>query len=233
MKVPCPLRYLNFPLVFPRPAREAFCVKFLPLITTLLLLAGPAMAAKLGQDTWKEDKKNANLSTLRYWTYLTEATNGQVVEEKGRRFVRLKDGAKLQSVNVAPYGDSIELTGVFDLTSAAGSAGFGFIDFSSSLYYYAYWDKAKGKIILQRGDGDNSNVLAEAAVVPASPIRISLTSDFKTKGRVKLVLQVDGKDLLRTDDERPEKLGATYQIYFGISPDAVVDLLEMTAVTSR
>ena len=233
MNPPLPLRATNFPLVIPPERAEAFSVKLLPIIAVLLMFACTAGAAKLGQDTWKEDKKNANLSSLRFWTYLTKATDGQVVEEKGKRFVRLKDGAKLQSVNVAAYGDMIELSGIFDLTSPAGSGGFGFIDFSSSLYYYAYWDKAKGRVILQRGDGDNSTVLAEAAATPGSPARFHLTADFKTKNRVRLALQVDGKDLLKAEDERPEKLGATYQIYVGISPDAVVDLYEMTTVTSR
>jgi len=208
-------------------------VKLLPAIAVLLMFACSAGAAKLGQDTWKEDKKNSNLSTLRFWTYLSEATDGQVVEEKGKRFVRLKEGAKLQSVNVAAYGEMIELSGIFDLSSPGGSGGFGFIDFSSSLYYYAYWDKAKGRVILQRGDGDNATVLAESAATPGSPTQFRLTADFKTKNRVRLALQVDGKDLLKAEDERPEKLGATYQIYFGISQDAVVDLFEMTTVTSR
>ena len=208
-------------------------MKLLPAIAVLLMFACSAGAAKLGQDTWKEDKKNSNLSTLRFWTYLSEATDGQVVEEKGKRFVRLKEGAKLQSVNVAAYGEMIELSGIFDLSSPGGSGGFGFIDFSSSLYYYAYWDKAKGRVILQRGDGDNATVLAESAATPGSPTQFRLTADFKTKNRVRLALQVDGKDLLKAEDERPEKLGATYQIYFGISQDAVVDLFEMTTVTSR
>ncbi len=224
----------NFPLVIASPAREACRVK-LPSILPVLFLAltGPVLAAKLGQDTWREDKKKSDLSTLRFWTYLSEATDGEVVEEKGKRMVRLKEGAKLQSVNVAAYGELIELTGVFDITSPAGSAGFGFIDFSSSLYYYAYWDKAKGKVILQRGDGDNATVLAETEAVPAAPARFRLTADFKTKGRIVLSLQVDGKDSLKAEEALPDKMGATYQIYVGISPDAVVDLMEMTTITSR
>ncbi|MDX6767358.1 MAG: hypothetical protein SFU85_11275 [Candidatus Methylacidiphilales bacterium] len=192
-----------------------------------------AYSAKIAQDTWKEETKKADLSTLRHWSYLSEAGDGVITEEKGKRFLRLKEGAKIQSVNVAAYTDTLNLSGNFTITSPGGSGGFGFIDFSSGLYYYAYLDKSKGRFYLQRGDGDNATVLAEAEAPSTMSGPLQLTADLKTKDRIRLSLLSGSQEILKAEEARPDKMGGTYQIYFGISQDAAVDLFELTAITSR
>jgi len=205
------------------------------LLLPALLLASvlPLPAAKLGQDTWREEKRGQTLDGLRHWSRLTEPSSGTIVDAGGRRALRLTDGARMQSVGVLPYGGGMTLRGLFDVTSSGGTAGFGFIDFSSGIYYYLYVDKTAGKIILQRGDAESSQVLAEAPAAPASPMALELNVDTTDKKTIRLAASLNGTALLQAGEEKPPKLGSTYQIYVGLGGDTVADLYEMTAILGK
>lgn len=208
-----------------------------PLSLLVLILAGvaaqPAAAARLFQDVWKEDKRGANLDGLRHWNRLSAPDTGKVVEEGGRRLLRLSGGAKLQSVGVIPYGKSLELRGVFAITSPGGSAGYGVIDFATNVYYYAYLDKTVGKVVLQRGDGENATVLAEAAATIPAPATLDLKLTVPERGPLALEVLLNGQRVLQASEERPASFGSTAQLYIGTGPDAVVDLAEMTTISRR
>jgi hypothetical protein len=202
-------------------------------IVLLALLALPLPAAQLGTDAWRQDKRRQTLDGLRHWSRLTEPDSGIVTEEGGRRFLRLRNGAKIQSIGVMPYGTGVQLRGVMDITSPGGSAGFGFIDFSSGVYYYLYLDKSAGKVFLQRGDGETSEVLAQAPASPASPATLELAADTTDKTSIILRASLDGTPVLNATEDKPPKLGSTYQIYVGIGAGAEVDLHEMTTILGR
>jgi hypothetical protein len=205
------------------------------LLSFVILLSAlsPLGAAKLGQETWREEKRRQTLEGLRNWSRLSEPDTGVIVEENGRRFLRLQNGAKMQSIGVTPYGNGLALKGVLDITSPGGSAGFGFIDFSSGVYYYLFLDKTAGKVILQRGDRDASAVLAEAAVAGSSPFTLELKADIRDKRTISLQALFNGTPVLDANEAKPEKLGSIYQIYVGVGQDAVVDLLEITTIFGK
>jgi hypothetical protein len=203
------------------------------IVLLTLLATLPLPAAQLGTDTWRQEKRHQTLDGLRHWSRITEPDSGIITEERGRRFLRLRHGAKMQSIGVMPYGAGVQLRGVMDITSPGGAAGFGFIDFSSGVYYYLYLDKGAGNILLQRGDGETSEILAQAPASPASPAVLELAADTTDKKSITLRASLNGNAVLNVTEDKPPKLGSTYQIYVGISSDAEVDLYEMTTILRR
>lgn len=203
------------------------------LLPLLLASTLPLTAAKLGQDTWREEKRGQTLDGLRHWSRLTEPSSGTIVDTGGRRALRLTEGARMQSVGVMPYGAGMTLRGVLDITSPGGSAGFGFIDFSSGIYYYLFVDKTAGKIILQRGDAESSQILTEAPATLTAPLAMELSVDTSDQKSIRLAASVNGTALLQAAEERPPKLGFTYQIYVGLGSGTSADLLEMTAILGK
>lgn len=199
----------------------------------LTLLAFPA-PAKLIQDTWREDKRGITLDGLKNWSRLTNPDTGTIVEEGGRRLLRLRDGARMQSIGVMPYGPSLELKARLAITSPEGTAGIGFIDFSSSHYYYAYLDRAAGRLILQRGDGETSEILAEStAAVDGQTGTLILRASTQDKNTIRLEAQWEDGTKISAEDTRPAQMGSTYQIYVGIGGQTQADLHEVTTVQRR
>lgn len=206
------------------------------LIPALLLttLSAPSLAASLFQDTWREDKRGTTLDGLKYWARLTNPDTGSIIETAGRRILRLREGARMQSIGVMPYGDGMELHARLAITSPNGTAGFGFIDFSSAQYFYLYLDRATGRMILQQGDGETSQVLGETPItLHSAPVSLRLHADNTSKEKIFLRASCDGTPPLNLEAARPDKMGSTYQIYVGIGGNTEADFYEVTTIRSR
>ena len=115
--------------------------------------------------------------------------------------------------------------------------GFGWIDFSTSQYYYLYEDISRNELILQRGDGISTKQLALYPLPAAQePRQFTITRKSIDAAEVAINIIVNGTALGDPIQDRPEqKMGSTFQIYVGSGNDAAVTLQSISTIkaTSR
>ncbi len=146
--------------------------------------------------------------------------------------LRLSKGTRLRSRDVASYPEVLELEAVWKHLSPEGAMGFGWIDFSTSTYYYLYFDAGKERLGLQRGDSKGSVLLMETPLSRSDRSRkYGIRASVERGTRVKLEVLVDGAMVGEPVTDTLEKgLGSTYQIYAGSGAEATVELEEISTI---
>ncbi|MEM6822013.1 MAG: hypothetical protein AAF558_08750 [Verrucomicrobiota bacterium] len=167
------------------------------------------------------------------WQLLNAEAGAEMIKAPDRQLcLRLTGGARFRSIDASAYLPETHLEATWSITNGQGAMGFGFIDFKTSIYYYFYQDVTKGMLILQRGDGQTTEQLAEI------PFSSSTTSgNFKMvisrpkRDQVHLSLSHNESALGEPVVDRPEQeLGSTFQIYAGSSKDAEVLVYKISTI---
>ncbi len=184
----------------------------------------------LMQDSWRDDRPNDDVTTLRHWLRLSEPDTGRIQRHDGRNILLLEKSGRVRSLRTAPYLDGFTLTTSLSLDGGTGAAGFGFIDFSTNIYYYLFVDASGGRLVLQRGDGTDTEELASTPFQPGDTARsYSLGVDLSSAHEITLRVLVDGA-ALEASEPRPDKLGSVFHIYCGTGTDTIARVHEITTV---
>jgi hypothetical protein len=182
-----------------------------------------------------ELKPEETLSASLNWVSLDETSPVVAAREDKQIILKLTNNARFRSSDVAAYPPSpaaMTLTARWQITNATGAMGFGWIDFSTSQYYYLYEDLERQELILQRGDGVSTKQLALYSLpASAQPRTFSLTRSDLGKGRIQLSVLVDGTEMGAPVTDQPDKeSGSTFQIYVGSGNNAEVSLQEISTI---
>ncbi len=216
------------------------------LLTSCLLLAAtgsvPAQNSADTQDSVQATtlfpplpfdlKPKETLFASKNWVSLNEEAGIQAMKQDGEIILMLAKNARFRSSAVAAYPEMLALTATWQITNQKGAMGFGWIDFSTSQYYYLYEDASRNELILQRGDGVTTKQLA-LYPLPASTAARNFTLQRKSLSptQVEITVLVDGMPFGEAATDRPEKeTGSTFQIYVGSGNDAEVTLKEISTI---
>jgi len=179
-----------------------------------------------------EIKDGESIDLSDHWVTLNVEGRAYARREGGQRLLILENNARLRSRDVASYPDQLGLFAEWVLLNNQGAMGFGFIDFSTSIYYYLYQDGDAGEWALQRGDATGMKQLARMPLSGiAGPVRMDLQIAFPKRDQVALTVLVNGQPAGEPIIDRPPmELGSTFQMYVGSGNDAQVAIREISTV---
>lgn len=182
-------------------------------------------------------KPDETLSSSKNWISLNEAAGIQAAKENKQIVLMMANNARFRSSDVAAYPEILTLTATWQITNDKGAMGFGWIDFSTSQYYYLYEDISRNEMILQRGDGVSTKQLALYPLPTANgPRNFSIVRKSLSAAQTEITVLVDGTVIGEAITDRPEQeMGSTFQIYVGSGNDAEVTLSRISTIpaTSR
>ena len=215
-------------------------MKYLTLLVSLWLAASSPSAeeqaaafAPLPFDLKPEE----TLSASKNWISLNESAGIQAARQEKQIVLMMANNARFRSSDVAAYPEELTLQATWQITNGKGAMGFGWIDFSTSQYYYLYEDLATNELILQRGDGVSTKQLALYPLAQATgPRHFSLTRKALSPAEAEITVLVDGVAAGDPVKDRPDQeMGSTFQIYVGSGNDAEVTLHSISTIpaTSR
>jgi len=164
-----------------------------------------------------------------HWVLLNPEASAVFEREEKQEHIRLTGNARLRSRDVSSYPSSLGLFAEWLITNQTGAMGFGFIDFSTSIYYYLYEDADKGEWILQRGDGTTTKQLASGPVQPGNTRKFQL--NIRTGPVMQFDVLLNGTPVAQEISDRPpQELGSTFQLYIGSGNGAEVLLGPLSTV---
>jgi len=215
-------------------------MKFLPLLLCVLLVTSSLLAEEKGvafPPLPFDLKPRETLSASNNWISLNESAGIQAAKAEKQLVLMMANNARFRSSDVAAYPEQLTLQATWQITNGKGAMGFGWIDFSTSQYYYLYEDFSKNELTLQRGDHVNTKQLALYPLPAASGPRVfSITRKALSAAEVEISVLVDGRPAGDPVSDRPEQeMGSTFQIYVGSGNDAEVTLHSISTIpaTSR
>ncbi|MEM6885365.1 MAG: hypothetical protein AAF571_10060 [Verrucomicrobiota bacterium] len=215
-------------------------MKYFPLLL-LFLLAASLLHAEVEAPEFAplpfDLKPEETLSASQNWMSLNEAAGIQAMKQEGKMVLMMANNARFRSSDVAAYPEVMTLKASWQITNGKGAMGFGWIDFSTSQYYYLYEDLATNELILQRGDGVSTKQLAKYPLSTATePRQFTITRKAQTAAEIVITILVNGAAVGDPVTDRPEQeMGSTFQIYVGSGNDAEVTLHSISTIkaTSR
>lgn len=182
-------------------------------------------------------KPEETLFSSKNWVSLNESAGIQAARLDKKIVLMMANNARFRSSDVAAYPETLTLTATWQITSPQGAMGFGWIDFSTSQYYYLYEDLSRNELILQRGDGVSTKQLARYPLPATSgPRTFTLQRKSLSPAEAEITVLVNGSAAGEPVKDRPEQeMGSTFQIYVGSGNEAEVTLHEISTIkaTSR
>ncbi|MEM1157560.1 MAG: hypothetical protein AAGH72_04820 [Verrucomicrobiota bacterium] len=182
-------------------------------------------------------KPEETLSASNNWMSLNEAAGIQAARVEKQTVLMMTNNARFRSSDVAAYPEVMTLKAAWQITNGKGAMGFGWIDFSTSQYYYLYEDLATHELILQRGDGVSTKQLALYPLPAATgPRDFTITRKSQSAAEIVITVLVNGTAVGEPVTDRPDQeMGSTFQIYVGSGNDAEVTLYSISTIpaTSR
>ena len=182
-------------------------------------------------------KAKQTLSESNNWVSLDEAAGIQAAKSDEGIVLMMANNARFRSSDVAAYPETLTLTATWQITNGKGAMGFGWIDFSTSQYYYLYEDLDEQQLILQRGDGVSTKQLARYPLTPATaPRTFVIQRKALNATAFEISILVDGSPAGDPIQDRPDdEMGSTFQIYIGSGNEAEVTLHRISTIraTSR
>lgn len=182
-------------------------------------------------------KPEESLSFSKNWLSLNEAAGIQAAKQDKQIVLMMANNARFRSSDVAAYPEVLSISATWQINNGKGAMGFGWIDFSTSQYYYLYEDLARNELVLQRGDGVSTKQLALYPLPAASgPRNFSIIRKSLNAASAEITILVDGTAAGDPVTDRPDvEMGSTFQIYVGSGNDAEVTLHSISTIpaTSR